>query len=265
MYQISKNATRLLLLAATVLFGACSNKAHMSREFTRQLGIADNVVVVDWYHGSRMALTAQEAKPLIQALIAAKEESKDSAASTAPMCKIEFYRGTNLLTTIPIQEKWFATADGEFIEESGALTNLQRRLERDHAAQRAWISHFAKEMFQTPKFANIQEWSVETINQYANRQLRTSGEGQMKRVEYRMTPPWLEGTVRSTQLGMPNVYTREGQPGTAEAVVLDWSLFGFIIGPTNYVTTYKAWYVTNVAAGIYAYHMREERGDLLDQ
>jgi len=249
-----KNAISLFLLG-TFILGGCSRSSRMSEEFARRIAGADHIIASDCDRGCMMAITGQEAKNLIQAISSAR--GLNCPACTQPQCKIEFFQDTNLLATIPVQEQWFATADGEYIEKSGVLKALQHRLETDDAGRKTWANHIAQDVVHKPEFANLQAWSVETLQRYGSGQVRTEGEGEDRKLDVREIPAWLEAALQVAYMYMPTVYVRQSQLGQAESLVFDWHNYGLIVGPSNYTTTFQAWYVTNAAPGIYAYHIQE--------
>lgn len=76
-------------------------------------------------------------------------------------------------------------------------------------------------------------------------------------LNYRELPAWLETAVQAIHLPMPRVYVRHNQSGRAEALLFDWAHYGLIVGPSNYMPAFQAWYITNAAPGIYAYHTQK--------
>src|SRR5438552_3945641 len=130
-------------------------------KLARQAGAADHLVAVDRYHGCELVITGYQAAEVIRAVSSAKGLPRGQTAATAPECEIQFLRGTNLLARIPIQDKWFATGDGEYIETGEVLKTLQRRLESDQAGQQTWTISFIRYVLQSPEFGHLQSWSVE--------------------------------------------------------------------------------------------------------
>lgn len=246
-----------LLLVGSFLLGGCSRSTRTPEAFARQVAGADRIVASDWNHGSIMVIAGQESKDLIRALSSAKCLPKNMSAPTSPCCAIEFFQGTNLLAVIAVQEEWFGPGGGEYVEKSGVLKALQRRLESDEAGRCAWVNHFAQDVIQKPEFSNIQSWSVETLKRYGGGEFRANGTDGNIELNYREIPTWLEVAVRAAHVSMPTVYVRQSQLGRVEALVFDWHHYGLLVGPSNYMTSFQAWYITNAAPGIYVYHIRE--------
>ena len=137
------------------------------------------------------------------------------------------------------------------------LKAVQRRLKSDEAGRRTWVNHIAQDVVHKPEFANLQDWSVETLQRYGSGQVRTEGEGEDRKFDVREIPAWLEAAMRGAYMFMPTIYIRQGQPSQAGSLVFDWHNYGLIVGMSNFTTTFQAWYVTNAAPGIYAYHTQE--------
>lgn len=182
-----RNTLNLFLLSS-VLLCACSRSSRSLEAFAIQLAGADRVVASDWYHGSMMVITGVELERLIRALSSAKGLPKYVTAPTAPHCELKFSQGTNLLAIIPVQEEWFGPSGGEYIEKSGVLKALQRRLESDEAGRSAWVNYFAQDLLQKLEFANLQSWSVETLKRYGGGEVRSKGAAGDMELNYREFP-----------------------------------------------------------------------------
>ena len=208
-----------------------------------------------------MSVIGHEAKALIQAISEANEIPKDVEAATSPVFMIEFFRGTVPLATIHVQEEWFGIGKDEYIDRSGVLKAVQRRVESNEAGRRDWVNHLARRVTQKPEFAELQSWSVETLQRYEHGQLRTKtwpGEQSPdKQLDYFDQPAWLKEALHSARLFPPSVHVHESRPNRAECVIFDWGYYGLVVGPSNYTASFQAWYSTNAAPGIFAYHTDE--------
>ncbi len=251
-------AARTVVISSVLCVAVLCGCARKPERLARQVASADHLIAEDPYQGYLVVISGREASDLIRAVSSAKGLPKDQSAATAPGCEIQFLQGTNLLATIPVQYGWFATDEGEFIENSGVLEALQRRVESDGAGRQAWITKFVKEIMERPEFVNLQTWSVSTLQRY------TRGEGELHAQERASpigaikAPDWMEGLARTVRVPMPEIFIPNSQASGAEAsgaecIMFSWHSYGLLVGPSNYTTTFKASYVTNVAPGIYAY------------
>jgi hypothetical protein len=240
-----------LLTLSLILLSGCSLARWSTDKFVKQVARADHAVARDWYRGSILVITGQETTNLVRALGAAEGLPKNQRASTAPHCTIQFFQGTNLLACIDVQEQWFAAGEGEFLEKSGALKALQRRLESDRSARQAWVQAWARDILLNPESASLRDWSAELVRRYERGGLRVGkyDDGPTGvAIPYQEVPGWLKA---------PHAYIHKDPFGRPECVVLDWYHYGLVIGSTNQPTTFRAWYTTNLGAGIVAYHSGE--------
>ena len=99
------NSGRFSLLLGLLALCGCSGSWSPAGLAARTAS-ADKVIAIEWYHGATLTLTNSEAAALIRTLASAKGGPKGASAATAPCCMVQFFRGTNLLASIFVQESW---------------------------------------------------------------------------------------------------------------------------------------------------------------
>jgi hypothetical protein len=76
-------------------------------------------------------INGEEATRIAKAAAAAASKHDKHAAAAIFDMELQFYSGTNLLSTIHLQDKSFvAEGRGQFSDDSGVLKTLYKRLEK---------------------------------------------------------------------------------------------------------------------------------------
>lgn len=143
---------------------------------------------------------------------------------------------------------------------------------RNVPAAQLWADDLADDVRNKARLAPLQEWSVQTLARYSAGQLATNGESAFRR-------PFSVRSVRLTPQEVPNWLREgwsEGSPEVSillsdskisidskqlnlskepECIVVGWYLCGLMVGPPDYVTTFRPWYIVKVKPGIYAYSL----------
>ena len=266
------NVKYCIKCVASILFvvlGFCGY-SQTPQKLGDQIADADRVVAYDVAQGSTFSVTGQGTKVLIHAIATA--EKLNGATLTGPTYWIQFYRQTNLLGSIGAGGNWFMHElksepnylREEYIEKGHVLEAWEHRLETDKAAQRAWVNLLAQDAIRGAGVTNLQVWSVELLKLCESGRFGTHGfpdrdGGSNIQVSPRpKVPGWAEVTNRWPDVHDPDVFVHCSPSGKPEGVFV--SLvglpipYGLALGSTNYVTTVHAWYTTNCAPGIYAFH-----------
>ena len=106
------------------------------------------------------------------------------------------------------------------------------------------------------QLAPLQDWSVRTLQRYRAGQVITTGKSAFSgpfsvRLATQEIPDWLLKTWGGDRPEVAILLnSSNNQP---ECVAVSWYLSGILVGPTNYVTTYRPWYIVQVKPGTYAY------------
>lgn len=241
------------LLLLTVMSFSCSR--HPA-ELARRIATTDYVIASDWYRGARRIIKGEEATRLVKAISSGRLYPPWASAPTAPSCKLEFYRDKNLLASIEIQEEWYSDGSVECTDRTGVLKAVQRDLEENEQARRDWANLLAGRILRGPDFARLQMWSTEMLERYGKGQVKLVRDSS-DQLDSSEIPDWLEAAFRSAWLMSPRVWIHLGSTGRAECLLMDGPHYGLLVGDTNFTATFKAWYLTNAAPGIYVYSSAE--------
>jgi hypothetical protein len=256
---------------ATILFVVLSfcGYSQTPQELGDQIADADHVVAYCEGEGSTFSVAGQGTKYVIRAVATAE---KIGPTLTAPSYWIQFYSQTNLLCSIGAGDDWFMHWQSrdpyirqEYNEKGHVLRAWLHRLATDKAAQRAWVNLLAQDVIKGAGVTNLQSWSVELLKLCESGQFGTYGfpdrydGGRNVRVSPQpKVPGWAGVTNRWPQVLDPQVfvhYAPSGKPVCVLVTLVDLPIpYGLALGPTNYQPSIHAWYTTNCAPGIYAFH-----------
>jgi hypothetical protein len=270
-YKLDFNVKYCIKCVASVLFvvlGFCGY-SQTPQKLGDQIADADCAVAYCVAAGSTFSVTGEGTKVLIHAIATAE---KHGGTLTAPAYWIQFYRQTNLLGSIGAGGHWFMNKPGgeqfmreEYFEKGGVrvLEAWEGRLETDKTAKRAFVNLLAEDVIKGAGVTNLQIWSVELLKLYESGRFGRGFPDRDGGSNFHVSPQpkvpgWAEVTNRVPNVFDPDVYVHCSPSGKPECVFV--SLvglpipYGLALGSTNYATPVRAWYTTNYAPGIYAFH-----------
>lgn len=260
-----KHCTRYIVSLLFGIFSLCAYSQTLLK-LADQIADADRVVAYNWMDGSTCTLMGRGAIDVIRAVSTAERLSGN--VGVAPSCQIQFYRQTNLLASIASEEKWFMNHQGreEYMEKGDVLEALQRRLETNRAARRAWVDLLARDLLPGDGVTNLQNWSVELLNLAKGGSFGTFGfrdrESGTNFVvsPHPKIPGWAAVANRAPYMPEPDVLVHFAISGHSECVFITWGTdvpYGLAVASAKYNTPIHAWYSTNCAPGVYAFHRRD--------
>jgi hypothetical protein len=130
-----------------------------------------------------------------------------------------------------------------------------RSIFRHEPPAQLWADDLADDVRTKKQLAPLQDWSVQTLDRYSAGQLATTGKTRFAgpfsaRLDPKEVPSWLGGAWSGEHPEVSIALTESNQP---VCIHVGWYLCGLLIGPTNFVTTVRPWYIVQVKPGIYAY------------
>jgi hypothetical protein len=240
----------LLFVLALAVAAGCSPPEPPAK-LARQIAGADRAIISDPY-GARLVLKGEPLDALVKAVSGVRRDRQEYAAVFSST--IDFYRETNLLAAIHFQDRIFLTENEQFSDATGLLRKLYHELMSDDIARQTWMADLITDLKTHPPLAGLQSWCVETMRHYDD---NPSGEDFHKNHDgIEVKAPAIPAWLREAWPRPPRIWIRERSPGRAECVVLNWSSYGLLIGPTNYITSPVSGYTysTNAPPGIYGFY-----------
>lgn len=221
------------------------------RILVRNIAKAEYAVVSSRSSAALIFVAGEELRSLVRVLSAATRDRESYPATFSS--RIEFYRGTNLLSTIHFQHDLFWTGKEQYREHSELLDDLTLKIIKGDEPQIAWVEGLVEDLRGKPELAQLQPWSVRVLEGFGKGRIKTATEGvpRLIRLEDSEIPNWLTSAWRYP----PAVCLRRGPAGKIECVVVHWrQAYGFLVGPSNCATTFAPHYLTNTAPGIYVFY-----------
>src|SRR4051794_14809777 len=114
MKSIPVSAAASVLLLVT----GCS-PARPSAEFTRKVSLADHIIVTNRALHVTRTLTGDDFRAITMAVTNAVEDKHNYDSIWD--CEIQFFSGTNLLTTVNLAYRTFFAGSNHYVDSSGVL------------------------------------------------------------------------------------------------------------------------------------------------
>jgi hypothetical protein len=113
----------------------------------------------------------------------------------------------------------------------------------------------AEDTLRKPELAGLQEWSIQVLARYRSGQLATNGAASDWSVGMvKLAPQEIPASITNAWREPPEVSVRLSEAGQPECVAISWYLSGLVVGPPEYVLSFKPWCSKQAKPGIYAYH-----------
>jgi hypothetical protein len=121
-----------------------------------------------------------------------------------------------------------------------------------------WADDLADDFRTKKRLAHLQEWAVQTLARYRAGQLATNGYSKYGverdvKIAPKEIPDWLENAWGDP----PEILILLNDAKDPQCINVGWYLSGLLIGPSNFVTTIKPWYIVQVKPGVYAYSVEK--------
>jgi hypothetical protein len=128
-----KNAKHLFYIVWTFALCGCSVATQTPEKFSQLLSSADQLVVTNRYYAFGATITGTNVNSLITAIKSAKMKKwgADMDWGSPSVCNLEFYAGTNCLTSIPLDYGVFKLDGVEYSDGSGVLESFFKKVAED--------------------------------------------------------------------------------------------------------------------------------------
>jgi hypothetical protein len=264
-----KESGNFAWIFAIALFASATSSPDycFASELGEKVANADRVVAYNWVAGSVYFLAGREAREVVQVVSKAEKPPTLGEPHICVMWfELQFYEQTNLLANVGFQGNGFVDHQlgALFIVQGDVLKRIQRRLEKDKSARKAWVDHLAQDFLRVNGATNLQQWSVEIMHLPKGDGLGTYGfrdrEAGTNFVANVKIPRWEEISKSFPYKPAPDVLVHFTPSGKPECVFVTWGIdvgFGLAIGPADYKSSMRAWYRTNSAPGVNAFWRRE--------